>query len=81
MYYSGWNNENSDNQPVINSTSQQQQQPVPTENRFVPNNSNRGNNRGKGHRGGRGSGPNNWNPHQSGPPPNQLPQQQQMVRD
>ena len=64
------------NQPAP--TSQQQPVPVQNENRFVPNNSNRGTNRGgKGHRGGRGAGPNNWNPHQSGPPPQQP---QQLVR-
>jgi len=82
MSCSGWNNENNDNQPPMNqqppTSIQQQQLTVQNENRFVPNNSNRGNIRGKGHRGGRGSGPNNWNPHQTVPIQQQPPQQ--MVR-
>lgn len=60
------------NQQPPTSQQQQQQQPVQNENRFAPNNSNRGNSRGKGHRGGRGAGPNNWNPHPTGPPPQQM---------
>ena len=84
-FYSGWSNEDADNQPPMNQQQQtSQQQPVQNENRFVANNSTRGNNRPKGHRGGRGGAPNNWNPHpQSGPPqqpPQQQPPPQQMVR-